>query len=195
MQHLDHALLQIARPGRDHRHRPPRNRPRDGLRAHHPRESSRRRLSPPTGRAISPCNSPTQHGWETGAMDLKESASERKKARRDYSLEWEARPGDPRNVDETRWRVHSRHQRRPVDSARGFWKLPGDLRARARTGKRARHRDHGNQNRGLRGPDRVRHVAPDSGHAQRHRAAGGASSAWRSRPRWPSRSRPCSTPA
>ena len=63
-------------------------------------------------------------GWDTGAMDLKESSTEEKKARRDYSLEWEARPGDPRNVDETRWRVEVNVAGDRVTSARGFWKLP-----------------------------------------------------------------------
>jgi membrane protease YdiL (CAAX protease family) len=63
-------------------------------------------------------------GWDTSAMDLKESDSEMKKARRDYSLEWEARPGDPRNVDETRWRVEINVSGDRVTSARGFWKLP-----------------------------------------------------------------------
>ena len=63
-------------------------------------------------------------GWDTGAMDLKESSTEIKKARRDHSLEWEARPGDPRNVDETRWRVEINVAGDRVVSARGFWKLP-----------------------------------------------------------------------
>ena len=36
-------------------------------------------------------------GWDTTAMDLKESNSEKKKARRDHTLVWEARPGDPRD--------------------------------------------------------------------------------------------------
>ena len=57
-------------------------------------------------------------------MDLKESSAEMKKARRDYSLEWEARPGDPRNVDQTRWRVEVNVSGDRVTSARGFWKLP-----------------------------------------------------------------------
>ncbi len=63
-------------------------------------------------------------GWDTASMDLKESATEQKKARRDYSLEWEARPGDPRNVGETRWRVEVNVAGDRVVSARGFWKLP-----------------------------------------------------------------------
>ncbi len=65
-------------------------------------------------------------GWDTSAMDLKESSAEMKKARRDYSLEWEARPGDPRNVDQTHWRVEVNVSGDRVTSARGFWKLPED---------------------------------------------------------------------
>ncbi len=64
--------------------------------------------------------------WDTAAMDLKESSTEKKKARRDYSLVWEARAGDPRNVDQTRWRVEVDVSGDRVTSARGFWKLPED---------------------------------------------------------------------
>ena len=63
-------------------------------------------------------------GWDTTAMDLKESSAEKKKARRDYSLIWEARPGDARNVDQTRWRVGVSVAGDRVTAARGFWKLP-----------------------------------------------------------------------
>jgi membrane protease YdiL (CAAX protease family) len=63
-------------------------------------------------------------GWDTTKMDLKESSSEMKKSRRDHSLEWEAHPGDPRNVDQTRWRVEVDVSGDRVTSARGFWKLP-----------------------------------------------------------------------
>jgi len=65
-------------------------------------------------------------GWDTAAMDLKESSAEKKKARRDHSLVWEARPGDPRNVDQTHWRVAVSVSGDRVTSARGFWKLPED---------------------------------------------------------------------
>jgi hypothetical protein len=57
-------------------------------------------------------------------MDLRESSAEKKKARRDHSLVWEARPGDPRNVDQTRWRIAVNVAGDLVTSARGFWKLP-----------------------------------------------------------------------
>src|ERR1019366_3885364 len=62
----------------------------------------------------------------TGAMDLKESSAEKKKARRDHSLVWEARPGDPRNVDQTHWRALVSVSGDRVTSARGYWKLPED---------------------------------------------------------------------
>jgi hypothetical protein len=57
-------------------------------------------------------------------MDLKESSAEKKKARRDHALVWEARPGDARNVDQTRWRVQVTVAGDRVTSARAFWKLP-----------------------------------------------------------------------
>ena len=63
-------------------------------------------------------------GWDTAGMDLKESAAEKKKARRDHSLVWEARPGDARNVEQTRWRVGVTVSGDRVTAARGFWKLP-----------------------------------------------------------------------
>jgi hypothetical protein len=63
-------------------------------------------------------------GWDTAAMDLKESSAEKKKARGDHLLVWEARPGDPRNVDQTRWRVEATVSGDRVTAARGFWKLP-----------------------------------------------------------------------
>jgi len=63
-------------------------------------------------------------GFELAAMDLKESSSEKKKARRDYTLEWEARPGDPRNLDEAHYRVHIEVAGDRVSSLRSYWKIP-----------------------------------------------------------------------
>jgi membrane protease YdiL (CAAX protease family) len=72
-------------------------------------------------------------GWDMNAMDLKESQSEKKKARRDYSFVWEARPGDPRNVDEARFRVFVAVAGDRASAARGYWKLPENFeRARER---------------------------------------------------------------
>jgi hypothetical protein len=63
-------------------------------------------------------------GWDTAAMDLKESSTEKKKARRDHLLVWEAGTGDARNVDQARWRVEVTVSGDCVTGARGFWKLP-----------------------------------------------------------------------
>ena len=46
-------------------------------------------------------------GLGVGAMELKESRSEKKKARRDHTFVWEALASDRRNVDEARFRVEA----------------------------------------------------------------------------------------
>src|SRR5476649_511390 len=63
-------------------------------------------------------------GLDVSAMELKESSSEKKKARRDYTLVWEARAGDPRNVDEAHYRVQIGIAGDRVSALRGFWKVP-----------------------------------------------------------------------
>jgi membrane protease YdiL (CAAX protease family) len=63
-------------------------------------------------------------GLDVSSMDLKESSSEKKKARRDYTLVWEARAGDPRNVDDARYRVQIGISGDAVDAVRRFWKVP-----------------------------------------------------------------------
>lgn len=71
-------------------------------------------------------------GIDVDAMDLKESTSEKKKVRRDYRLVWEARPGDPRNLDEARYRVEIGVAGDQVTSWRSYWKLPETfIRARS----------------------------------------------------------------
>jgi membrane protease YdiL (CAAX protease family) len=64
------------------------------------------------------------HGWDLAAMDLKESTSEKKKARRDHTLEWEARTGDPRNLDDAHYRVVAEVDGDRVMEMRSYWKLP-----------------------------------------------------------------------
>jgi membrane protease YdiL (CAAX protease family) len=72
------------------------------------------------------------HGWDLAALDLKESTSEKKKARRDHTLEWEAPAGDPRNLDEAHFRVVARVDGDQVTELRSYWKLPETYsRARA----------------------------------------------------------------
>jgi membrane protease YdiL (CAAX protease family) len=66
-------------------------------------------------------------------MDLKENTSEKKKARRDHSLVWETRPGDPRNVFEVRYRMQVDLAGDQPTGLAAFWKVPEDYtRARDR---------------------------------------------------------------
>jgi membrane protease YdiL (CAAX protease family) len=80
-------------------------------------------LTPETAREIAATFAAT-HGLDIGTMDLKESQSEKRKARRDYSLVWEARPGDRRNVDQARYRVAMGLDGDRVASMRSYWKVP-----------------------------------------------------------------------
>ena len=63
-------------------------------------------------------------GVDVEAMELKESTSEKKKGRRDYNLVWEARPGDPRNLDDAHYRVEIAVAGDQVSSWRSYWKIP-----------------------------------------------------------------------
>jgi hypothetical protein len=67
-------------------------------------------------------------GWDVGAMELKESSAEKKKLRRDHTLVWEARAGDPRNLprnlDGARYRVQVLVTGDRVSSLRAYWKIP-----------------------------------------------------------------------
>ena len=79
----------------------------------------------PEARAIQIANGfAAAQGWNLAAMDLKDSSSEKKKARRDYTLLWEARPGDPRNVDQAHFRVQIGVAGDRVVSLGTMWKLP-----------------------------------------------------------------------
>ena len=63
-------------------------------------------------------------GWDLAGMELKEDSSEKKKARRDHTFEWEAPPGDPRNLDEAHYRLHLEVDGDLVTALRGYWKIP-----------------------------------------------------------------------
>jgi membrane protease YdiL (CAAX protease family) len=80
-------------------------------------------LTPDAARQVAMAFAASQ-GWDLGAMELKESNSERKKARRDYTLVWEARPGDARNVEEARYRLEIVVSGDRATAARAYWKLP-----------------------------------------------------------------------
>jgi membrane protease YdiL (CAAX protease family) len=73
----------------------------------------------------------TAHGIDVASMDLKSNYSEKKKARRDHTLIWEARAGDARNVDEVRYRTQVDVSGDRVTTWRCYWKIP-EAYARAR---------------------------------------------------------------
>jgi membrane protease YdiL (CAAX protease family) len=63
-------------------------------------------------------------GFDLRSLELKESSSEKKKARRDHTMIWEARAGDPRNLDGARYRVQIGVNGDRPSALRTFWKLP-----------------------------------------------------------------------
>jgi len=73
------------------------------------------------------------HGQDAAAMDLKESSTEKKKARSDHTLVWEARAGDVRNLDDAHYRLEVNVAGDRVSGWRVYWKLPEAFeRARSR---------------------------------------------------------------
>jgi membrane protease YdiL (CAAX protease family) len=80
-------------------------------------------LTPDAAREIA-AEFATAQGLNVPGMDLKESQTEKRKARRDYTLVWEARPGDARNVDEAHYRVEVAVDGDRVSALRAYWKIP-----------------------------------------------------------------------
>ena len=63
-------------------------------------------------------------GTEPEGLELKESSSEKLEARRDHTFVWEAREGDPRNLDESRFRSQVRIAGDAPSQIWRFVKLP-----------------------------------------------------------------------
>lgn len=76
----------------------------------------------------------TGRGFDLARLELKETTSEKRKARRDHSMLWEAKPGDPRNLDEAHYRINIALAGDKVVRFATFWKLPEEYeRERQRT--------------------------------------------------------------
>lgn len=72
-------------------------------------------------------------GIDLSSMNLKENSSEKKKARRDHTLVWEARAGDTRNVAEAHYRQEIEVDGDHAAAWHSFWKIPETFtRARER---------------------------------------------------------------
>ncbi|HEX3745302.1 MAG TPA: type II CAAX endopeptidase family protein [Bryobacteraceae bacterium] len=80
-------------------------------------------ITPDAARPIAASFAEAQ-GYDVANMDLKVSVAEKRKARRDYTLAWEARAGDARNVDEAHYRVEVSVDGDRVSGMREYWKIP-----------------------------------------------------------------------
>lgn len=65
-------------------------------------------------------------GYQLTSFDLQDSRGEKRKAREDYTFVWQAKPGDPRNVDEARYRLQVEIAGDQVVGFSRFFKLPDD---------------------------------------------------------------------
>jgi membrane protease YdiL (CAAX protease family) len=63
-------------------------------------------------------------GLDVTGMELKEHSSEKRKARRDYTFQWEAPAGDARNVDQAHYRVLVELDGNRPGEMRTYWKIP-----------------------------------------------------------------------
>ena len=96
-----------------------------GVHAHHSRRPPRRGHFREIKRARSASAFAAAEGWDLAAMELKEKSPRRRRKRGAIdTLEWEARPGDPRNLDEAHYRVHIDVAGDRVSSLRSYWKIP-----------------------------------------------------------------------
>ena len=90
-------------------------------------------IPPEAARAIA-AQYVASRGFDLGKLVLKETNTEKRKARRDHSMIWEATPGDPRNLDEAHYRINVAVAGDKVVRFSTFWKLPEEYsRERRRT--------------------------------------------------------------
>ncbi len=61
-------------------------------------------LTPEQARALAE-QAVTEHGYSLDGFDLQSSDATKRKAREDYTLVWQAKPGDPRNVGDAHYRL------------------------------------------------------------------------------------------
>ena len=90
-------------------------------------------LTPDEARALAE-KAVVEHGYKLDGFDLQNSESKKRKARTDYTLTWQAKPGDPRNVGDDHYRLIVHIAGDQVVSFARHFKLPEDwLREEAAT--------------------------------------------------------------
>jgi membrane protease YdiL (CAAX protease family) len=76
-----------------------------------------------------------EHGCRLSEFELQDWRGEKRKAREDYSYVWQAKPGDPRNVAEEKYRTQVNLAGDEVVSVSDYFKLPEEwLRQRQKSG-------------------------------------------------------------
>jgi hypothetical protein len=91
-------------------------------------------LTPDQARELAE-KSVTEHGYALSGFELQNSESQKRKARMDYTLTWQAKPGDPRNVGDAHYRLVVGIAGDQVVSFSHRFKLPEDwLRRQQATG-------------------------------------------------------------
>jgi membrane protease YdiL (CAAX protease family) len=91
-------------------------------------------LAPNEARALAE-KALVEHGYRLSDFELQDSRGEKRKAREDYTFVWQAKPGDPRNVAEEKYRAQVNIAGDEVVSVLDYFKLPEEwVRQRQKTG-------------------------------------------------------------
>jgi hypothetical protein len=75
-----------------------------GYRHELPEDAPGATLSPDQARDLA-ARAVTEHGYDVGGFELVNSEANQRKARKDYDLVWQAKPGDARNVGDAHYRL------------------------------------------------------------------------------------------
>jgi membrane protease YdiL (CAAX protease family) len=86
-------------------------------------------LDPNQARSLSE-SALTSHGYRLSDFELQDWRAEKRKAREDYNFTWQAKPQDPRNVDEAKYRVQVQIAGSQVVSVSDSFKLPEEWERR-----------------------------------------------------------------
>ena len=76
-----------------------------------------------------------EHGYRLSEFELQDWRGEKRKAREDYTFVWQAKPGDPRNVADEKYRTQVNLAGDEVVSVSDYFKLPEEwMRQRQKSG-------------------------------------------------------------
>ena len=91
-------------------------------------------LAPDAARALAE-KALAEHGYQLAEFELQDSRGEKRKAREDHTFVWQAKPGDPRNVADEKYRTEVNIAGDQVVSVSDYFKLPEEwVRQRQKSG-------------------------------------------------------------